>query len=79
MQQNNEKIFIDHDFYYNESYQEHFKEYLKNINGEVNARYDYFTNRNSKYLFYCFNDILLNSGGELLKIRHSEKIRISNC
>ena len=75
MQQNNEKIFIDHDFYYNKSYQEHFKEYLKNINGEVNARYDYFTNRNSKYLFYCFNDILLNSGGELLKIRHSEKIK----
>ena len=26
-------------------------------------------------MFYCFNDILLNSGGELLKIRHSEKIK----
>ena len=74
MQQNNEKIYIKHDFYYSKSYQEYFKEQLKNVNAEVNARYDYFTNRNSKYLFYHFN-ILLNSGGELLKIRHSEKIK----
>ena len=56
MQQNDEKQNIEHDFYYNKSYADYIKEYLKNINGEVNSTLDLLTNRNTKYLFYRFND-----------------------
>lgn len=75
MQQNEEKANIDHDFYYNKSYNDYFKEYLNNIDGQTNALYDYLTNRNTKYLFHRFNNILLNAGTELIKIKHSTKIK----
>ena len=76
MQQNDNHSFIDHDFYYNASYDDYFREFLNDITGEENTKYDYFTNRNAKYLFYRFNDMLLNNGTfELIKIRHSEKVK----
>ena len=58
MQQNENHSFIDHDFYYNSSYDEYFREFLNDITGEENEKYDYFTNRNAKYLLYRFNDML---------------------
>ena len=75
MQQNDEKANIDFDFYYNKSYNDYFKEYLSNIDGETNAKLDLFTNRNTKYLFYRFNNFLLNAGTYLIKIKYSEKIK----
>ena len=75
MQQNDEKAYINFDFYYNNSYSDYFKDYLQNINGEVNSNLDLLTNRNTKYLFYQFNDTLLNGNTDLIKIKHSEKIK----
>ena len=74
-QQNQDKQSINYDFYYNKSYEQYFREYLNNINGEINDRLDLLTHRNTKYLFYRFNDILLNAGIDLIKIKHSEKIK----
>ena len=76
MQQNENHSFIDRDFYYNGSYDDYFRDFLNDITGEENTKYDYLTNRNAKYLFYRFNDMLLNNGTfELIKIRHSEKVK----
>ena len=33
MQQNDEMIFIDHDFYYNDTYKNYFTNYINNIDG----------------------------------------------
>ena len=75
MQQNEDKISIEYDFYYNDSYSDYFKRYINNIDGKTNATLDLLTNRNAKYLFYRFNDILLNAGIYLIKVKHSEKIK----
>ena len=73
MQQSDEKANIDFDFYCNKSYSDYFKDYLSNIDGETNANLDLLTD--TKYLFYRFNNILLNDSIALIKIKHSEKIK----
>ena len=73
MQQSDEKANIDFDFYCNKSYSNYFKDYLSNIDGETNANLDLLTD--TKYLFYRFNNILLNDSIALIKIKHSEKIK----
>ena len=74
-QENGNYILIDFDFSYDGSLRDYFNSYLGNINKVANASNDYYTHRNSKYLFYRFNDLLLNLGRELHKIRHTSTIK----
>ena len=54
---------------------------LKNINSFLPAfsiddveKYNLYANKNSKYLFYCFNDYVKAYGSKRRKIRHTQKL-----
>ena len=68
-------IFIENDFLYNDSFKNYFRNYINNINGEINSKLYFFTNRNAKYLLYRFNDLLRNAGIDLVRVRHSQKVK----
>ena len=74
MQQNDDMIFIENHFLYNDSYKNYFGNYINNIDGEINSKLDFFTNRNARYLLYRFIDLLTNVGIDLVRVRHSQKV-----
>ena len=53
----------------------YFSIYINIINGEINSKLDFLTNRNIKYLLYRFNDLLTNAGIDLVRERHSQKVK----
>ena len=75
MQQNDDMIFIENHFLYNDSYKNYFGNYINNIDGEINSKLDFFTNRNARYLLYRFIDLLTNAGIDLVRVRHSQKVK----
>ena len=44
--------------------------------GDV-EKYDLYANKNSKYLFYCFNDYVKVYGSKRKKIKHTQKLKDS--
>ena len=74
-QENENYIMIDFDFSFDGSLRDYFNSYLQNIDEVIDSGNDFYTHRNSKYLFYRFNDLLLNLGRELHKIRHTSTIK----
>ena len=62
---------IKFDFVYGGSYTDYFYWLIKDFNSHQKSKLDVLTNKNSKYLFYCYNDILQESNLEVKKIKHS--------
>ena len=73
-QTNKNYILIDFDFSFDGTLSEYYNSYLSNLDNITTATNDYYTHRNSKFLFYHFNDLLLNLGRDLYKIRHTTTI-----
>ena len=70
--QEDQTKFIDFEFTYDESYQKYFDEFLLQINGQADNTLDLLTNKNSKYLFYHFNDFLAQVNIPTKPVRHSK-------
>ena len=70
-QEDDTKKFIDFKFIYSESYEQYFNEYLLKINQKNDDALDVLTNKNSKVLFYHYNDLLFNINLDRLPVRHS--------
>ena len=51
------------------------KNYLPSFSIEESKRFDLFSNKNSKYLLYKFNDWIKSSGAEKMLIRHTSKAK----
>ena len=63
------------------SYHHCFKHYVKNFLPSFPLddvdKFDLFSNKNAKYLFYRFNDFIKKSGGKKQIIKHTLKIKDS--
>ena len=62
---------IDHAFTFDHNYTTYFQWLTDAFNESTKNKLDILTNKNSKFLFYHFNDYLQQSGKEIKKIKHS--------
>ena len=62
---------IDHSFTFDRDYTTYFQWITDAFNESTKNKLDIFTNKNSKFLFYHFNDYLQQSGRETIKIKHT--------
>ena len=58
---------------YHHSLEEYMKNYLPSFSIDEVETFDLYANKNSKYLFYKFNDWIESLGAEKLMIRHTSK------
>ena len=70
-QENETKKRIDFDFVLSDDHGDYFMKYLVNIKDGNDEKYDILTNRNSKFLFYHFNDYLRQINEPTKPVRHS--------
>ena len=57
-QQNQSKAKINFEFSFTDSYEDYFDWLVQGFNGNKHPKYDVLTYKNSKYLFFRFNDYL---------------------
>ena len=61
---------------YNLPFEGNFKDYFNWIKNDYDSyektKFDLLTLKNTKYLVYCFNDLLKSAGQPMIKIRHSK-------
>ena len=76
-QEDDAKIFIDYDFFYNGSYQKYFGDYIVGRTQDIDNTLDILMKRNSKHFLYRYNDILLDKLVPLIKIRHTNVLKDS--
>ena len=70
-QQDSTKGIIDYDFVYSGDYVGYFDWLIRGFDSYQKTRLDIISNKNAKYLFYQYNDILQQNDFEVKKIRHS--------
>ena len=73
-QDNENYILIDHEFIFDGSLNDYFQ-FLQNVDQTINSSNDYLTHRNSKFLFYHFNNYLIDTQRETSKVRHTTVIK----
>ena len=57
-QENQSKAKINFEFSFTDSYEDYIDWFVQGFKGNEDQKYDVLTNKNSKYLFYRFNDYL---------------------
>ena len=62
---------IDHTFTFDRDYVTYFQWLTDAFSESKKNKLDIFTNKNSKFLFYHFNDYLQQNGDQIKKIKHS--------
>ena len=62
---------IEHSFTFDRDYVTYFRWLTDSFSASTKSKLDIFTNKNSKFLFYRFNDYLQQNGEEIKKIKHS--------
>ena len=62
---------VDFESVLSDDYEDYFMKYLANIKDGNDEKYDMLTNRNSKFLFYHFNDFLRQINEPTKPVRHS--------
>ena len=70
-QQDPTKGIIDYEFLYSGSYVKGFNWLIEGFDSHQKTKLDVLTSKNTKYLFYGYNDILKQNKFEVKKIKHS--------
>ena len=70
-QEDSSKAFINFDIF-GDSYSDYFEQLINKFKAKEDDKYDVLTNKNSKYLFYKFNDSLATIGELAKAVRHSK-------
>ena len=70
-QKDETKKWIDFEFILFNGYEDYFMKYLVNIKDGEDEKYDMLTNKNSKFLFYHFNDCLKQINELTKPVRHN--------
>ena len=70
-QQDPGKAFIDFEFTFADSYEDYFELLIVGFDSYEKTKLDVLTNKNSKFLFYCFNDLLQQ------RLREPKPVRLS--
>ena len=71
-QEDSSKAFINFDFIFGDNYSDYFQQIFNKFKAKEDDKYDVLTNKNSKYLFYKFNDSLATIGELAKAVRHSK-------
>ena len=74
-QQNETKSVVSKRFSYSYSFEKYIQSYLPSFSIDDTEKYDLYSNKNAKYLFYKFNDWIESMEGEKLLIRHIAKTK----
>ena len=70
-QQDPDKASIDFEFIFADTYEDYFQWLIVGFDSYEKTKLDVLTNKNSKLLFYCFNDFLQQRFREPKPVRHS--------
>ena len=70
MQKDPDKAFIDFEFTFADSYEDYFEWLIVSFDSYEKTKLDILANKNSKFLFYRFNDFLLQRLREPKLVRH---------
>ena len=73
-QQNDDAVFIPKKLSYWNTFETYISQFLHVFSIDDIEKYDLYMHKNSKYLFYCFNDYIKAYGNDKRKIKHSRKM-----
>ena len=71
-QQDSSKSKINFYLTYDGNYNDYFRWILNGFHAYEKTKLDLLTFKNTKYLLYCFNDLLESSGQPIIKTKHSK-------
>ena len=71
-QQDSTKGKINFDLIYDGNDKDYFRWILNGFDFYEKTKLDFLIFKNTKYLYYCFNDFLESQGQPLIKIKHSK-------
>ena len=74
-QQDETKSVIPKRISYSYNFEKYIQSYLPSFSIDVVEKYDLYSNKHTKYLFYKFNDWIESMEGEKLLIRHTAKTK----
>ena len=77
-QQDETKQVILKRIFHHHSFEKYIKSYLPSFSIEEAEKFDLFSNKNSKYLLYKFNNWIESFGAEKLLISHTSKAEDSH-
>ena len=63
---------INYDLSFEGDFKDFFKWIINDYDSYEKTKFDLLTLKNTKYLVYCFNDMLKSAGQPMIKIRHSK-------
>ena len=72
--QNDEAAYIPKKFSYNNSFEKYFTSFLQMLSIDDQEKFDLLAFKNSKYLFYRFNDFVKAYGNPRYKLLHTRKM-----
>ena len=76
-QQNDQAAFIPKKFSYGNTFEKYISDYLQNFSIDDQEKFDLLAFKNSKYLFYRFNDFVKMYGNPRYKLLHTRKMKDS--
>ena len=76
-QQNEQAAFIPKKFSYRNGFAAYISQFLQTFSLDDVKKYDLYFHKNTKYLFYCFNDYVKAYGSHRRKIRDTRKFKDS--
>ena len=76
-QQNEEAAFVPKKFSYSNTFEKYIVDFLQNFSIDDQEKFDLLSFKNSKYLFYRFNDFVKIYGNPRYKLLHTRKMKDS--
>ena len=73
-QQNDEAAYVPQRFSYNNTFEKYIISFLHNFSIDDQEKFDLLALKNSKYLFYRFNDFVKAYGNPRYKLLHTRKM-----
>ena len=76
-QQNDDAAFIPKKVSYRNTFETYISQFLQCFSIEDVEKYDLYAHKNSKYLFYCFNDYIKADRNSRRKVKRTRKVKDS--
>ena len=77
--QNDEAAFVPKKFSYKDTFEKYISSFLQNFSIDDQEKFDLLAFKNSKYLFYRFNDFVKFYGSSRYKLLHTKKMQDSTA
>ena len=73
-QQNDEAAYVPKKLSYSSTFEEYISKFLRQFSIDDQGKFDLLSFKNSKHLFYCFNDIIKACGNPRYNLLHTRKM-----